>query len=54
LNVALNGASHGTSTRQTGVTGPRTTTPVRPVEGDGAVVEHAAIIPMLIAVHIAR
>src|SRR5258706_11018668 len=34
VNVAPNGASHGTSTRQTGVIGPRTTTPVSPVVGD--------------------
>jgi hypothetical protein len=33
--VAVNGASHGTSTRQTGVTGPRITTPVSPVVGEG-------------------
>src|SRR5262245_47252635 len=31
LKPALKGASHGTSIRQTGVTGPRTTTPVKPV-----------------------
>src|SRR5437764_12149756 len=35
--VALKGASHGTSTRHTGVIGPRETVPVSPVVGVGAV-----------------
>jgi hypothetical protein len=41
VKPALNGASHGTSTRQTGVIGPRTTTPARPVVGDGPADAHA-------------
>ena len=46
LKVALNGASHGTSTRQTGVTGPRMTIPVRPVVvvGVDPADAHAAIV----------
>jgi len=43
VKLALNGASHGTSTRQTGVIGPRRTTPVRPVVGDGPADAHAML-----------
>src|SRR5690348_17267312 len=55
--LAENGASHGTSTWQTGVTGPRTTVPVsRPVAASGPKSRHAlsaisianAVLPILI------